>query len=772
MKVKSMKIITYLLLIICTSMQIIGCGSNSGAEPPESSVPINDMAAQQQEIRDSYISEKIILPHQSIYYETVTDDILYYLNNLPSEESGGPAEKTAVCSVAPMPGQAEPAELPFTLEEGQTAGRITADGNGAVFFISSRYVGTGAESRVDDMFLTKIDTDGTVSAPVSIMQTLGNPELPYVSSLEVDLSGNLCLVSEGTITMVRPDGSLIGQIAGGGQISHLCRDDMGKLYALWTQADTLMIAEVDSAALTLINQRELPELRGILGAGPGPGGQLVFATDSGVYDYDWEAKTLTERFRWLTLDLAVDMYDQVYPLSDGRILLVSRLGDQWGSETTDLALIRARRADEPAADPDETEPAESSEAAKGQTPEVSLGDTGDIVLGITGRLDATIKEAIVTFNQSHPDGRIEVKEYGTEDYEAGITQLNADIVSGNCPDVLILPSQLLSKDLYGTLGILEDLNPYIDADSSLKRTDYQENIMEAYETGEKLYCLPITFSIDTVMGRTSSLNGRTNWNLDEMIAYTDEVGQDNNLFLNPTKSAVLDLCMKANSDSIVNWTDAEGSFQRDLFIKMLEFSNRFMPDEQFTDDMLAQRFMSQEIFLIPGGVSPLTNQYDRLGEPTTFIGYPSENGSGSLVDSYSAAAISSTCQAKGTAWSFLRSLLSEEVQSSPLLEAGYPILKSSLEKQIEQTKEASGWIMSSSADGEIIENFELRGATDEEVETFQNLIDSVDKAVTWDEQISRIITEEAGAYFNNSKTAEEVADIVENRINVYVSEKR
>lgn len=79
---------------------------------------------------------------------------------------------------------------------------------------------------------------------------------------------------------------------------------------------------------------------------------------------------------------------------------------------------------------------------------------------------------------------------------------------------------------------------------------------------------------------------------------------------------------------------------------------------------------------------------------------------------------------------------------------------------------------SSSADGEHMEIIEYEGATEEELQIFQDMIDNVDKSVSWDQQISLIIAEEAGAYFSGNKTAEEVADVVENRINIYVNEKR
>ncbi len=763
------------LMIGLSSLLMIGCGSNNGTATPESDTTANDLATSSQTVRDSYVMEEMILPHESIFYETVTNDILYYLNYIPSGQGAVPVEEAAVCSIEITPGQAVPAETPFVLDANLIPGRIATDGNGTVYLLSSRYEGDGADSRLTDMFLTKIDADGTASAPFSILESLNAEGSAYVTAFEVDVNGNLCLASDGTLTIMESDGSLIGQLNSSGPITNLCRDSAGTLYAVWSQSGTKMIAKVDSKAQILTSQREL-SLQGLLiGAGQGSEGQLIFATEIGLFDYDWEAKTLTERFQWLDMDQLVDSYEQIFSLSDGRILLVSRPGDQWGGSSR-LTIIRPRRADEPVAEPTPTTavpaPAESTESSVSEEElPLSLEDTGNLTLGAV-RLEPAIKEAVIAFNQSHPNSRIEVIEYGTDDYQSGITQLNADIASGNCPDILILPPHQFSMDLYAAMGLLLDLNPYINADSSIVRADLQENILKAYEEEGKLFCLPISFFVDSLTAKTAYLNGRTSWTLDEMIACADEINQDTNLFMDPRKSAVLDLCMKANADNIVNWNDPEGSgFQRDFFIKMLEFSNRFMPDEQVTEEMLAERYFSGEIVIRREYASLYSIQLNPFNEPSSYIGYPSETGSGSLAETYSGLAVSSSCPAMGTAWAFISSLLTEEVQSSPQMQ-GYPILKSSLEAIIEYSKNNGGMMGTSTADGEHMETIEYEGSTEEELQIFQSLIDNVEKSVSWDQQISLIFAEESGAYFNGSKTAEEVADVVENRINIYVNEKR
>jgi len=89
-----------------------------------------------------------------------------------------------------------------------------------------------------------------------------------------------------------------------------------------------------------------------------------------------------------------------------------------------------------------------------------------------------IKRNIIKFNKTNTEYRIVVKEYGKDDYEAGQIQFGADLTTGNCPDVISLSS--LDFAQYANKGIFEDLYPYMEQ-SGIKKEDYVENVLEAYE---------------------------------------------------------------------------------------------------------------------------------------------------------------------------------------------------------------------------------------------------------------------------------------------------
>lgn len=89
-------------------------------------------------------------------------------------------------------------------------------------------------------------------------------------------------------------------------------------------------------------------------------------------------------------------------------------------------------------------------------------------------IDDNIQKAILSFNRSGGDYRIEVTDYSEfnteEDYSAGMTKLTTEIMSGDMPDILAL-GQLPYRQL-AAKGLLADLYPYLDGDGALSRDDF------------------------------------------------------------------------------------------------------------------------------------------------------------------------------------------------------------------------------------------------------------------------------------------------------------
>ena len=318
------------------------------------------------------------------------------------------------------------------------------------------------------------------------------------------------------------------------------------------------------------------------------------------------------------------------------------------------------------------------------------------------------RSRILEFNRNSSTHRIQItdySEYSTEDdYTAGITKLNTEILAGKVPDIISVNSLPIRQ--YGAKGILEDLWPYIENDTEIGgREGIMERVFQAAEQDGKLYQVFDTFAISTVIGSRKQLGDRTTWTMAELKEALASMPEGCAIFGEwDTKEIMLNTLLRMNLDSYVNWQTGECGFDSDSFKSVLEFCNSFPMeytpvDGEYDDEnsrisegrqMLSRETLSgfeniqlnQAIF---GGAEALNTFYldyssypptvsdvpvktdwgysdaqNRVkpGQYLTYIGYPREDGRcGSAFEINSGLAMSSSCKDKEGAWQFMRELL-------------------------------------------------------------------------------------------------------------------
>ncbi|WMC94211.1 hypothetical protein [Kineothrix sp. MB12-C1] len=92
---------------------------------------------------------------------------------------------------------------------------------------------------------------------------------------------------------------------------------------------------------------------------------------------------------------------------------------------------------------------------------------------------------------------------------------------------------------------------------------------------------------------------------------------------------------------------------------------------------------------ILSGIDYRACAYSVFGEPVTFIGYPTSEGNGNLINSLWSIAISSNSEYKDAAWELISNLLSEDIQEKieqDLSSLGFLLRKDSLEKHFISAK--------------------------------------------------------------------------------------
>ena len=406
-------------------------------------------------------------------------------------------------------------------------------------------------------------------------------------------------------------------------------------------------------------------------------------------------------------------------------------------------------------------------------------------------LEWDLRSDIVEFNRSHDDIRIVVKEYAqyaTDDNSlAGLQKLNTEIMSGMVPDLFLINGEM-PIDQYAAKGVLMDLWPLIDSDPEISREDLMTHFFDALSVDSKLYRITDRFGIATLVGKESVVGSGNTWTMDDFIAALEAQPEGTTIFGNyDTKESVLTNFISRNIDGFIDWNTLQCSFDSQEFIDYLKFANQF-PLEIDYEKM--EYDYESEASLLRSGKQMLYRTYlysfeavmwanEVFAEKANFIGYPTMSNNGTSFDIDESMAISASCKNVDAAWSFIRTYLMEEHQTQEYMYE-FPTNKHSFDVLVEQSKEIEYY--EDYETGEQVpspqmtiwygdeEQVELYAVTDEEVAIFMEIYNNCSNFTSYDNEINNLILQEATAFFNGQKTAEEAARLIQDRVGLYVME--
>lgn len=133
--------------------------------------------------------------------------------------------------------------------------------------------------------------------------------------------------------------------------------------------------------------------------------------------------------------------------------------------------------------------------------------------------NADVQQAVVAFRDDHPETAVELQVgipagSGLTADDA-IRALNADLLAGTGPDVLVLDG-LPMKDLVEQ-GMLLDLED--DVQAARSRESYYENVLTAFSSDDGCFAVPTRFALPAAVGDEDVLGHAGS--LEELAAYVD-----------------------------------------------------------------------------------------------------------------------------------------------------------------------------------------------------------------------------------------------------------
>ncbi len=712
-----------------------------------------------------------------------------------------------------------PTEIPQRDEGGGSANieKMTADAQGNIWILESVYtygfnLPEDFDEFNDDRYnyyeskqsynLRKLDTEGTEVVRLDMAEVFGSEDdngYIYISGMEADKDGNV-YIADGNLNVLYvldAQGSLLFKVENDSWFQGMTRvADGSVVVSTYDQtAQKAVLRTVDLSTKGLGASSDAPYSAYNLYPG---GGDYDFYFQNGTNFQGYKMKTGVSEtlFNWINIDVDSNNVSGVTLLDDGKIVAfyTDRNRGVYGRGGM-MVSVDATSGSNLNGEGPSTQLLVISKVNASELPEKTTLSYACMYL------DYNVRSQILAFNRSNEKYRIEVRDYSEyntqEDYSAGLTKLTTEIVSGKVPDLLSTDSLPITQ--YAAKGMLEDLYPFLDADTELGgREALVQSALAALETDGKLYQVAPSYSIQTAIALSSvvgDVNGWTPEDLRTALASLPENARVASKYM--TKESFLSYICQMNLEKFVDWQSGKCNFDDPSFIELLKLTDLF-PAEQPTDD--DDQYVSDRVAMQRGdqllsisGLYGLTDYVWNFGADLTkvsFVGFPTVDGSNGNAFSFDTGlAMSSNCKDKEGAWSFIRIFLTEDYQTNNLW--SLPINKNVLDKQVEEqmtpeyeTDPETGLprldengrkieIPKFSTWDEISDDpIDIYAMDQATADKLLGLINDTTATVAYDSNIYDIVSEECGAYFAGQKSAEETAKMIQSRVSLYVNEQK
>lgn len=544
-------------------------------------------------------------------------------------------------------------------------------------------------------------------------------------------------------------------------VSNLITLEDGRMVALLYEENGMSLAQADLEAGTLGEKYTLPGRTYDYSYFPGIGYDLYVTSTYGLYGYNLGDEDKTPIMSFMDSDFSFYGIYQVTSLNEQEFVAIT---NDWESGDT---LMKFTKVD-------------PKDVKEKQIITLAMPST-----------DWDVRRLAILFNRSNENYRISIQDYESMyavdgDWSAGLNRLNTDIVSGKVPDIILLNTSL-PVDSYISKGLFEDLKPFIEKDEAFALEDFMPNIVEAFSVDGELYILVPSYSIDTLVAKTSDVGKERGWTVQEVQELLASRPEGTQFLVNATRNDVMQHCISLAGSQFIDWESGTCNFNSDAFIQMLEFVGSFpeevnwenLPDEFW--DNYDSMWRDGRAIAQMSNVGDLRNfnsmEKGSFGEEITMIGFPSADGDGSAIWPSLQFALSAKSRVKDGAWEFLRTFLMDEYQEK--IEYSFPLSIEQLNTRVEEAMKRPYYMDENNQKVEYDETAYIGGVeipitpiTRERADEIVEQLYSFTQVYRLDETLLNIIQEEAAPYFAGQKNAKEVASIIQSRVQIYVNENR
>lgn len=420
----------------------------------------------------------------------------------------------------------------------------------------------------------------------------------------------------------------------------------------------------------------------------------------------------------------------------------------------------------------------------------ALDDRLELVLGGVFIPDE-IRRAVTNFNRNSYTYRIYVHDYAGEDWQDGIMRLQVELMTGRGPDIIYDQSGIIINR-----NIFLDLYPFIDADRDLNRSDFFPNMLSALEGPSGI--LPMvanSFTMSTIFSTTESVGHIQTWTPSELLALVQETTHMFNPFGSQLSGDVfLRFMLLYSGSELIDWSNFEANLDSESFINLLNTS-KYLPTAHERDsdiglsygfaDPLVSMLRGEQILDLDTSFGPGSFQvYSSVIAEFIALGMPTSEGGVHVLNQTWLMGINAATEHADGAWEFLRSFLLPtapfefrhwffplriDLYDELIADLTYPKMDANENGYIVEVPHFE--ISLSNGRGGFYE-FSVYALSDNAANTLRSIVETADiRAQSMQARLWDIINDDLPAFYSGSRTAEETARILQNRVQIFLSEQ-
>lgn len=389
-----------------------------------------------------------------------------------------------------------------------------------------------------------------------------------------------------------------------------------------------------------------------------------------------------------------------------------------------------------------------------QVADISYNNSATFVKAVTA--DFTRRNPLYSFVCEKP------QEGQEDDYR---DRIMAELAAGKGPDILYLSREDLNSLPQETFLDLRELIP---------SETLQQLLPGAVELGtfqDTLLGIPVEVQPETLFTYGDIWEGDS-WSLTELMKIAEE--KDGLRAVLPSTSEGqmhLLLLTDLEHSPFIDWERGESHFDSAEFCRILEYFKSHGLEETLILDKDYEALRNEECLAVIGRSASFTfyeSIHKKLGENIKAIGYPVEGGNGSFLRTNGVLAVNakSTADREAVA-AFLEYVLSKKGQKFCIY--GSVRRNEMDENDVIYKEDGSIWLKEASGS--------LREMVTKEdgstyIQDYNRFVETCVAYPLQNKKLVNIIDEELEAYFGGNYSADKAAELIDNRVQLYLDERK